>query len=231
MLLDGRPCGPTYVTSEGGVIRVQTPDEPASACLEGLSRAKIATLPLAHQNGLLRLRLDGGAQALSSARSACQGGRIASITPVTPPRAETPAAPPPAQTGTLDGRARAFVAEYMQRTEGRTEDVLAFVRNSFGAEIRYYGKVVPNAQVVEEKRRYLNRWPQRSYRLRLDTMRVQCDEARSTCQMSGELDYDVRDPKASRASSGGATYDLRVVFTQVGPKVVEESGRTLARGN
>ena len=132
---------------------------------------------------------------------------------------------------TLDGRARAFVEDYMQRTEGDTEQVLAFVRNSFGAEIRYYGKVVPNAQVVEEKRRYLTRWPQRRYQLKPDTMRVQCDEARSTCQMSGELDYDVRDPRAARTSSGAATYDLRVVFTQAGPKIVEESGRTLARRN
>ena len=60
MLLDGRPCGPVDVPGEGGVVRLQTPDEPASACLEGLSRAKVATLPLLHQNGLLRVRLDGG---------------------------------------------------------------------------------------------------------------------------------------------------------------------------
>lgn len=222
MLLDGRACGPITVSSDSGVIRVQTPDDQASACLEGLARAKVATLPLLHHDGLLRIRLDGGAQALSAARAACQG-RVASIAPGAPSRADTAA--------TLDSRARAFVEDYMRRTEGQTEEVLAFVRNSFGAEIRYYGKVVPNAQVVEEKRRYLNRWPQRRYQLRLDTMRVQCEEARATCLMSGELDYDVRDPRARRASSGAASYELRVVFTQAGPKVVEESGRTLARRN
>jgi hypothetical protein len=222
MLLDGRPCGPIEIMSEGGVIRVQTPDD-RPGCLEGLARAKVATLPLASQNGLLRVRLDGGAQPLASARAICSGARVANIAPAALPRPDT--------TDTLDSRARAFVEDYMRRTEGETGEVLAFVRNSFGAEIRYYGKVVPNAQVVEEKRRYLNRWPQRSYRLRPDTMRVQCDEPRSTCQMSGELDYEVRDPKASRGSSGGATYELRVVFTPAGPKIVEESGRTLARRN
>ena len=224
MLLDGRPCGTITVTGEGSVIRLQTNDDQASTCLEGLARAKVATLPLVHQNGLLRIRLDSGAQALSSARAACQG-RVANVAPVA-------AAPsPPSSAGTLDTRARAFVEDYMRRTEGETEQVLTFVRNSFGAEIRYYGKVVPNAQVVEEKRRYLARWPQRRYQLKPETMRVQCDEARSTCQMSGELDYDVRDPRAARMSSGAATYELRVVFTQAGPKVVEESGRTLARRN
>jgi uncharacterized caspase-like protein len=229
MLLDGRPCGPVDITSENGVVRVQTSDDRASVCLEGLARAKTVTLPLVHQKGLLNIRLDGAAQALSSARATCQG-RVASVAPAT-------AAPPPSPSpqtgnaGALDSRARAFVEDYMRRTEGQTEQVLAFVRNSFGAEIRYYGKVVPNAQVVEEKRRYLTRWPQRRYRLKPETMRVQCDEARATCLMSGELDYDVRDPRAARASSGAATYELRVVFTQAGPKVVEESGRTLARRN
>lgn len=224
MLLDGRSCGPIEITSEGGVIRVQTPDAPASGCLEGLAGSKVATLPLLHQKGLLAIRLDGAAQALSSARAACQG-RVASVAPA------VAAPPPPGNAATLDSRARAFVEDYMRRTEGEIEQVLAFVRNSFGAEIRYYGKVVPNAQVVEEKRRYLSRWPQRRYQLKADTMRVQCDDARATCLMSGELDFDVRDPRAARSSSGAATYELRVVFTQAGPKVVEESGRTLARRN
>jgi hypothetical protein len=224
MLLDGRPCGSIHVTGEDGVIRLQSDDEKASSCLEGLARAKVATLPLLHQKGLLRLRLDGAGQALSSARAACQG-KVASVAPA----AITP--PPQGNAVSLEGRARAFVEDYMRRTEGDTEQVLSFVRNSFGAEIRYYGKVVPNAQVVAEKRRYLTRWPQRRYQLKPDTMRVQCDDARSTCQMSGELDYDVRDPRASRTSSGAATYELRVVFTPAGPKVVEESGRTLARRN
>jgi hypothetical protein len=74
MLLDGRPCGAIAVTSEGGVIRLQTNDDRASTCLEGLARAKVATLPIVHEKGLLRVRLDGGAQALSSARAACQAG-------------------------------------------------------------------------------------------------------------------------------------------------------------
>ena len=105
------------------------------------------------------------------------------------------------------------------------------MRNNFGAEIRYYGKVVPLSQVVQDKRSYLNRWPQRSYTLKPDTMKIECDNARSTCLLTGELDYDVRDPRASRTSSGSATYELRVTFSQAGPKVVEENGRTLARRN
>jgi hypothetical protein len=230
MLLDGKPCGPISIsTGDNGLIQIQTPDDGKSACLDGLARAKIATFPLLYQNALLRVRLEGGGQALSQARAFC-GGRLANALPVAPTEERAPVSPPD-KAGGLDVRARQFLEDYMKRTEGETEQVLSFVRNNFGAEISYYGKTVPLAQVVQEKRSYLNRWPQRRYTLKPDAMKIQCDEARSSCLMSGELDYDVRDPRSSRASSGAATYELRVLFSQAGPKIVEESGRTLARRN
>jgi hypothetical protein len=232
MLLDGRACGPMSIGtgSDGGLIQLQSSDDQKSACFEGLSRAKIATLPLLHEKALLRVRLDGGAQMLTQARALC-GGKLASASAVVLPDDRAPPAARPDNAGPLDARARQFLDEYMKRTEGETEQVLSYVRNNFGAEIRYYGKVVPLSQVVQDKRSYLNRWPQRSYTLKPDTMKIECDNARSTCLLTGELDYDVRDPRASRASSGSATYELRVTFSQAGPKVVEENGRTLVRRN
>jgi hypothetical protein len=230
MLLDGKPCGPISISAgDNGLIQIQAPDDRNSACLDGLARAKIATFPLLHQNALLRVRLEGGGQALSQARAFC-GGRLANALPVAPQEERAPASRSD-MAGGLDARARQFLEDYMKRTEGETEQVLSFVRNNFGAEIRYYGKTVPLAQVVQEKRSYLNRWPQRRYTLKPDAVNIRCDEARSSCLMSGELDYDVRDPRSARASSGSATYELRVLFSQAGPKIVEESGRTLARRN
>jgi hypothetical protein len=178
------------------------------------------------------VRLEGGGQVLSQARAAC-GGRLASASALAR-RDERKAQAAPAQpdkAGELDARARQFLEDYMKRTEGETEQVLSFVRNNFGVEIRYYGKTVALAQVVQEKRNYLNRWPERRYTLKPDAMNIQCDPARSSCLMSGELDYEVRDPRSARASSGSATYELRVLFSQAGPKIVEENGRTLARRN
>jgi hypothetical protein len=232
MLLDGRACGPMSIGtgSDSGLVQLQSSDDQKSACFEGLSRAKIATLPLLHEKALLRVRLDGGAQMLTQARALC-GGKLASASAVVLPDDRAPPAARPDNSGPLDARARQFLDEYMKRTEGETEQVLSYVRNNFGAEIRYYGKVVPLSQVVQDKRSYLNRWPQRSYTLKPDTMKIECDNARSTCLLTGELDYDVRDPRASRKSSGSATYELRVTFSQAGPKVVEENGRTLARRN
>jgi hypothetical protein len=234
MLLDGKACGPMSIGtgSDGGLIQLQSADDQKSGCFEGLARAKIATLPLLHQNALLRVRLDGGAQMLAQARASC-GGRLASASAVVRPneRATPPASAPSDKSGPLDARARQFLEDYMKRTEAETEQVLSYVRNNFGAEIRYYGKVTPLSQVVQDKRSYLNRWPQRSYRLKPDTMKIECDEARSICLLTGELDYDVRDPRAGRASSGSATYEVRVVFSPAGPKIVEENGRTLARRN
>ena len=229
MLLDGRPCGPVAIAASDNLIQLQSADDQKRGCFEGLARTKLATLPLLHQNALLRARLEGGAQLLSQARALC-GGKLASASAVVKP--DEPTSAPAANTASsLDSRARQFLNDYMKRTEGETEQVLSYVRSNFGAEIRYYGKVVPLAQVVQEKRGYLNRWPRRSYTLKPDTIKVECDDARASCLLAGELDYDVRDPRSARASQGSATYELRVVFSQGVPKIVEENGRTLARRN
>lgn len=229
MLLDGRACGPLSISASDNLIQLQSADDQKRGCFEGLAGTKLATFPLLHQHALLRVRLEGGAQLLAQARALC-GGKLASASALVKPD-DRALAQSGGAAGSLDARARQFLEDYMKRTEGETEQVLSYVRNNFGAEIRYYGKVVPLAQVVQEKRGYLNRWPRRSYTLKPETLKIDCDASRSSCMLAGELDYDVRDPRSARASQGSATYELRVVFSQAGPKIVEESGRTLARRN
>ena len=108
--------------------------------------------------------------------------------------------------------------------------MLAYVRANYGAEIRYYGKTISNAQVIEEKRRYLTRWPERTYRLKPETTRIECDEARASCQMTGELDYQARNPGEARVSRVGVLRHPRRVRAE-GARIVEENGRTIARRN
>ena len=228
ILLDGRSCGPVSIsTAEDGRLSIRSAGDAGSACFEGLARTRIVTLPLLHRNSLVRVRLEGSGQMLSQARALC-GGKVTSISAVQPldDRA-TLLERPTGDAGALNARARQFVQDYMKRTEGDIEEVLAYVLGNFDSEIRYYGKSLPLLQVLKEKRLYLLRWPHRRYALKPDTMKIDCDQQRASCLMSGEVDFEVRDPKTKRSSSGAATYELRVVFSQGGPKVIEENGRML----
>ena len=233
LLFDDRPCVFSEIATDDKEIRITFP-EGQTACIDALAGARVLTLPLLHKGALLRVRMDGAAPALNAARNACRANRAAALTTAPPPSPQQQdiRTPPKADNaGPLAARAREFLDDYFRQTQAEGSLVLAYVRRSYGAEIRYYGKTVPLAQVIEEKRRYLARWPERSYRLKPETTRIECDEARGTCQASGELDYQARNPGEAKVSAGSASYDLRIVFAREGPRIVEENGRTLARRN
>ena len=88
-----------------------------------------------------------------------------------------------------------------------------------------------NEQIVEAQRKFATSWPQRSYRPRLDTQVILCDNAASTCQITGQLDFSDSNPQTFKVSSGVADYELKVTFGREGPKIIEENGHVLSRTN
>lgn len=223
VLIDGTPCTASHITPDKSDIRIGLGEEGSSVCFDRLDRAASLTLPVRLGAGLLQVQLGGGASVIAAARKACRSGQqLATIRPSQPPQ------PPSQGASTLEARARAFLDEYMRRMQASPSDALSYVQQILSPELTYYGKARMKAdQVLTEKRRYLARWPQRSYQVKPETVQIACDVARAACRLTGELNY--RAANAEKASSGSASFELRVSFTSAGPRIVEESGRTLAR--
>jgi hypothetical protein len=232
MLIDGKACPLTSMeTTENDGIHLSVEEREAPTCFEALARAGTITLPLLHEEkSLLRVRLGGGGNAISAARQACGAGQLAALgtRPQAPSSSATQIPVPPGAA--LEARARAFVEDYMRRSEAPAAEVLGLVRTLFASEISYYGKRLSNAQVAEEKRRYLARWPERRYRIRPEALQAACEDGR-TCRVTGEIEYRASNPADGRVSQGAAAFELRVQFVEGRPLIVEESGRTLARRN
>jgi hypothetical protein len=226
LLIDGKACVlDSIAAGENQEIRLSFPENQTS-CVDALARAVVATIPILHgTDRLLQVRMNGAAPAIDAARRVCRGERQASLD-----RAPaTQSTPPNAAQSALEPRARQFVEDYMRRSEGRLADVLEYSREIMAAEVNYYGKRTSNQQIVDEKRRYVTRWPQRSYKLKPDTTRVACEAAAQTCRVAGEIDYRTANPAGGRVSSGVASYDLTVDFSRGAPKIIEENGRTVRR--
>jgi hypothetical protein len=235
LLIDGGACAAESIDIQDDTISIAFPAR-ESVCLDRLERAGAVTLPLLYGKGkLLAVRLGGGAATIAAARRACRGGQVAAIAPqtVAPPARTLPIQPDTGAAataaGALDTRARAFIEDYMRRSAGDVSEALGYARRLFVGEVGYYGKHLDAEQVLADKRRYFQRWPQRQYRLKPETLRVACDETRATCRIAGELEFRAADPATARVSSGTASYDLRVVFTAAGPRIIEENGRMLSR--
>ena len=82
--------------------------------------------------------------------------------------------------------------------------------------------------MLKDKERYVARWPSRSYRMRTETTRTSCDESKSSCQVSGVVDFSLSNPATGRKTSGSATYEFGIRFGTDGGRIFYEQGKTLS---
>ena len=156
-----------------------------------------------------------------------QSSQLATAYPPTSPQ-HTPVVPKQLPTPPLNVAAQAFLEDYMQRVQGGAPGILDYIHQTFAPTVRFYGRDVSNQRIVDERRRLVTRWPQRTYRLRAETTRIECDEQTSLCRVSGILDFSASNPRGFKTARTVAYYEFRVRFGRDGPKIVEENGRVLA---
>ena len=130
---------------------------------------------------------------------------------------------------TLEQRAIAFVSEDMKQSQGSASDFLNYARQALDETLDYYGKPTSRAEVLKDKERYVKSWPVRSYRLLADTLQTSCDESRSSCQISGALEFGLSNPATGRKSAGTSTFEYGIRFGSDGTKLYAEKGNILKK--
>jgi hypothetical protein len=84
--------------------------------------------------------------------------------------------------------------------------------------------------LLQEKRRFVQRWPERRYHLRPDTMGVTCDPSGRSCTVRSVFDFAASNPAQNRRSQGIATVELVVGFVGDRPVITAESSLVHGRG-
>lgn len=128
----------------------------------------------------------------------------------------------------LEARARHFLEEYMRESEAPPDRYLAFVGRVFGNDVAYYGKRATRQAVLDDQRKHVARWPNRTYKIRPD-VQIRCIDAELTCGVSGDLDYVNANPATRTVTSGVWHYDFRVVLSGTTATIVEETGHTVSK--
>lgn len=103
----------------------------------------------------------------------------------------------------------------------------AYVARVYAPRIRFYGRDLDRTGLVDEKRRFVRRWPMRRYALRPGTVRVTCDERSRICRVASVLDWRAESPARRAVSRGSSSFEQRVDLSADRPAVVYESGRVL----
>src|SRR5262245_14946668 len=143
-------------------------------------------------------------------------------------------APPPSLPATVaDGalaRAAMEVAnEYWARWSGRDDAALGYFATAYAGEVEFFGKPLRRDRVIDEKRRFMKRWPERIYTVRRGSTSTHCDSSASTCTVTGIVDWDCRSGEREARSIGAASFTFRVARSTRGVVIAGESGSLIQR--
>jgi hypothetical protein len=172
---------------------------------------------------------------LALAASSASTSQAQNVPPAAPPassgRVHDPRSEPaPAERlAHMTDLARELTKSYLQVWSSNGRAALADVEQVYGPIIVFYGQTFEQRHLAAEKRRFLRRWPVRSYALRPGTTRVQCSLGAQGCTVNAIVDWEVRAPARREVSRGSSHFKLGIDLSGPQPAVSSEGGRVITR--
>ena len=130
--------------------------------------------------------------------------------------------PEPPQTS-LAGRATSLVLALATRWSEPNAEMLTTLDDLYVDKVFYHGKLTPRQAVVLDKRRFAERWPQRSYKIRPHSITASCNAASETCRVQGIMDRELANPSANTKSHDVATFDYSIARSGEALKIAAET--------
>jgi len=115
----------------------------------------------------------------------------------------------------------AFVRDLIEHHGDNNDFALAQVQASYAPTVDYYGKVTNLSSIIQEKRKYYRRWPERGYSVHNDSIVVTC--ANDRCMVTGIYDWIVRSPSTHKQKEGVADFSYTISIGPY-PKIIAETG-------
>ena len=124
--------------------------------------------------------------------------------------------------GSPEQRAIDFVHSLFDRWSGSNDALLPVLDKLYTEKVLYHGKSVPRQTVLLSKRRFANRWTQRSYAVRPGSLSATC-AAGGTCRVKGTMNWKLHEAKATTPSRGIANFSYSIVLKDSGPQISAET--------
>lgn len=137
----------------------------------------------------------------------------------------------PARSGLAEQRARDYFEMLQARWSMDNATALATLRDAYSDIVNYYGRPLEKRTVLDEKRAFVQRWPERTYSIRPGTVNVSCDADGRLCTVTGVTDWRAASAARGAVSTGAATYEMQ--FIQEGGRIsiIGESATILNRSS
>lgn len=139
-----------------------------------------------------------------------------------------PARPAPAPTLTPEQDALATVAYFNQLWGENGLTALPEIRSMYAPEVEFYGSRVPVEEVMADKLRLAERWPERNYRLDPEASTAACSTATS-CIVEGEVTWQSSTLDGARRSAGRARILMELERINGRFLIMREEGEVIER--
>ena len=138
---------------------------------------------------------------------------------------------PTRRVNTREEDARNLAQNYLSVWSASNYQTLQATPGFYGSEVRFHGRSMSTAALLAEKRRFVQRWPNRRYRYEPGAMGVRCNSAGTSCIVQSTFAFDASNAKLGRRSRGVGAHELVVNFAGNRPVIASENSRVLRRGS
>jgi hypothetical protein len=146
-----------------------------------------------------------------------------------PVRPEAPAAtverraPERDRSASRAAAAEALATEYLNTWSAPNGLTLDSTTSFYGRRVTFHGRTMSPGELLDEKRRFVRRWPEREYQPRLSTMGTACSPQGRSCTVRSVFDFAAANPAEGRRTQGVGTLELVVSFAEGRPVIVAEN--------
>ncbi|RCW81960.1 S1C family serine protease [Phyllobacterium bourgognense] len=109
-------------------------------------------------------------------------------------------------TASMETRVRNFVISYHEALSGDNATAWKFMQGAYSGSVSYYGKYLSKEAVLAEKRKFMERWPNRNYVVQPDSVTVAC--AVTSCHVEALVDWQAGSPARKKTPSGVASMSI-----------------------
>lgn len=122
------------------------------------------------------------------------------------------------------GVVRAFLA-----MEARFRIAPAALSRRLARTVLRLGRNLSDDEVLADKMKSINRWPQRLYKMRERSLAVECNEAVGACKASGIVDWVVRSPARNAQGGGASSFEYTFEARDGLLRITAEGGSVVSR--
>jgi hypothetical protein len=139
------------------------------------------------------------------------------------------AAPQADDIAEMERRAADFASFYWIHVANENAEAIKYLSETYADSVEYYGKRVSKSKVIAEKRRFVERWPDRNYRPRWQDAKITCEPASRQCAIEGIADFEAKSVTRGRKESGTFRYSMRILFVESDTRIVAANSEVIAR--